>query len=136
MENSIHEHARGVNQVGLQFAYFDRMPVGQLMSRATSDLQTVRFFLGYGLIFAFMHVFTLLIVSVILFSLTPGLAALALLMGPALAAIAWRYSRLSNPVCTYMRPEGMTNAASVGSSMTVTLTACPLGRRRAMISAT
>jgi ABC-type multidrug transport system fused ATPase/permease subunit len=82
----------------LQFAYFDRMPVGQLMSRATSDLQTVRFFLGYGLIFAFMHVITLLIVSVILFTLNPGLAALALLMGPALAAIAWRYSRLSNPV--------------------------------------
>ena len=35
------------------------MPVGQLMSRATSDLQTVRFFLGYGLIFVFMQVFTL-----------------------------------------------------------------------------
>ena len=30
----------------LSFGYFDRMPVGQLMSRATSDLQTVRFFLG------------------------------------------------------------------------------------------
>lgn len=37
----------------LSFRYFDRMPVGQLMSRATNDLQTVRFFLGYGLIFLF-----------------------------------------------------------------------------------
>ncbi len=39
------------------------MPVGQLMSRATSDLQTVRFFLGYGLVFVFMQAFTLIIVT-------------------------------------------------------------------------
>ena len=32
----------------MSLSYYDRMPVGQLMSRATSDLQTVRFFLGYG----------------------------------------------------------------------------------------
>ena len=30
----------------LSFRYFDHMPVGQLMSRATNDLQTVRFFLA------------------------------------------------------------------------------------------
>src|SRR3954465_3763316 len=29
----------------MSLSYYDRMPVGQLMSRATSDLQTVRFFL-------------------------------------------------------------------------------------------
>ena len=29
------------------------------MSRATVDLQTVRFFLGYGLIFFFQHVLTI-----------------------------------------------------------------------------
>jgi ABC-type multidrug transport system fused ATPase/permease subunit len=79
-------------------AYFDRMPVGQLMSRATSDLQTVRFFLGYGLIFVFMQAFTLLIVAAILLWMNWGLAILALLMGPALLLVAWRYSRRSNPV--------------------------------------
>ena len=47
----------------MSLSYFDRMPVGQLMSRATSDLQTVRFFLGYGLIFIFMQAFTLIIVT-------------------------------------------------------------------------
>ena len=79
-------------------AYFDRMPVGQLMSRSTSDLQTVRFFLGYGLIFVFMQAFTLLIVSGILIWMNWWLAILALLMGPALLVVAWRYSRRSNPV--------------------------------------
>jgi ABC-type multidrug transport system fused ATPase/permease subunit len=82
----------------LSLGYFDRMSVGQLMSRATSDLQTVRFFLGYGLIFLFMHAFTLILVTAILISVDWPLALLALLMGPALLAIAWRYSRLSHPV--------------------------------------
>ena len=81
----------------LSFAYFDRMPVGQLMSRLTSDLQTVRFFLGYGLIFFFMQAFTL-VISAILLVLNWSLALLALAMGPALLAVAWRYSRRSNPV--------------------------------------
>ena len=42
----------------LSFGYFDRHQTGQLMSRATVDLQAVRFFLGYGLIFFFQHAFT------------------------------------------------------------------------------
>jgi ATP-binding cassette, subfamily B, bacterial len=82
----------------MSFAYFDRIPVGQLMSRATSDLQTVRFFLGYGLIFFFMQAFTLIIIAAILLVLNWSLALLALAMGPALLAVAWRYSRRSNPV--------------------------------------
>ena len=35
----------------LELAFFDSQQTGQLMSRATVDLQAVRFFLGYGLIF-------------------------------------------------------------------------------------
>lgn len=82
----------------LSFGFFDRMPVGQVISRATSDLQTVRFFLGYGLIFLFMHMFTLILVSVILFIINPGLAALSLVMGPILLVVAWRYSKISSPI--------------------------------------
>jgi ABC-type multidrug transport system fused ATPase/permease subunit len=82
----------------MEVAYFDRMAVGQLMSRATSDLQTVRFFLGYGLIFLFMQAFTLLVVTGLLLWINWSLALLALLMGPALLVVAWRYSRRSNPV--------------------------------------
>ncbi len=82
----------------LSFGYFDRMPVGQLMSRATSDLQTVRFFLGYGLIFMFMHVFTLVFVTVVLLFINVPLTVLALLMGPALALVAVRSSKRTHPV--------------------------------------
>jgi len=82
----------------LSFGYFDRMPVGQLMSRATSDLQTIRFFLGYGLIFLFMHAFTLVFVTVVLLFINVPLTLLALLMGPALVVVAARASKRSHPV--------------------------------------
>src|SRR5690348_1784779 len=35
--------------LSLELGFFDRQQTGQLMSRATVDLQAVRFFLGYGL---------------------------------------------------------------------------------------
>lgn len=82
----------------MSLSFYDRMPVGQLMSRATSDLQTVRFFLGYGLIFLFMQAFTLILITGILLWMNWPLALLSLLMGPALLVVAWRYSRRSNPV--------------------------------------
>jgi len=82
----------------LSFGFFDRMPVGQLMSRTTNDLQVVRFFLGYGLVFLFMNTFQLILITVVLFVINPGLAAVALLVGPALLVVATRYSRKSAPV--------------------------------------
>src|SRR6266545_2447401 len=39
----------------LSFGFYDRHQTGQLLSRATVDLQTVRFFLGYGLIVFFAY---------------------------------------------------------------------------------
>jgi len=82
----------------LSFAFFDRMPIGQLMSRATNDLQVVRFFLGYGIVFMFMNTVQLILITVVLFWINAGLAAVALLVGPALLVVATRYSRRSAPV--------------------------------------
>src|SRR5881397_983917 len=53
--------------VRLSFGFYDRHQTGQLMSRATVDLQTVRFFLGYGLIFFFQHILTIVGVTAIMF---------------------------------------------------------------------
>jgi ABC-type multidrug transport system fused ATPase/permease subunit len=83
---------------GMSSGYFDRMSVGQLMSRTTSDLQTVRFFLGYGLIFIFQHAFTLVLVSVLLFVIDVRLTFVALAVGPLLAMITVRSTRRTSPV--------------------------------------
>jgi ABC-type multidrug transport system fused ATPase/permease subunit len=81
----------------LSFGFYDRHQTGQLMSRATVDLQTVRFFLGYGLIFFFQHVLTLVGVTVYLLVLNWRLALVALTVTPVLVGLAYRYSEISHP---------------------------------------
>src|SRR3712207_9290410 len=46
LRNRVYSHLQS-----LEVAFFDEQQTGQLMSRSTVDLQAVRFFLGYGLIF-------------------------------------------------------------------------------------
>ncbi len=82
----------------LSFGYYDRHQTGQLMSRATVDLQTIRFFLGYGLIFFAQHVITIACVTVVLFFYEWKLALIALAITPLLIGVAYRYSRVSHPV--------------------------------------
>ena len=84
--------------VRLSFRFYDRHQTGQLMSRATVDLQTVRFFLGYGLIFFFQHIVTVVGVTVVLFFVNWTLALVALWITPVLVAVAYRYSHVSHPV--------------------------------------
>ena len=82
----------------LSFGYFDRHQTGQLMSRATVDLQTIRFFLGYGLIFFAQHVITIVCVTAVLFFYDWQLALIALAITPFLVGVAYRYSHVSHPV--------------------------------------
>jgi len=82
----------------LSFGFYDRSQTGQLMSRATIDLQSVRFFLGYGLIFFAQHVVTIVVVTAVLFVYSWNLALVALAITPVIALTAYRYSRVSQPV--------------------------------------
>ena len=81
----------------LELGFFDGQQTGQLMSRATVDLQSIRFFLGYGLIFLTQNALTILLASVVMFAIKPWLAALALLPVPFVVVAAARFNRLSRP---------------------------------------
>ncbi len=81
----------------LELGFFDRQQTGQLMSRATVDLQSVRFFLGYGLIFIAQSVVTILLAAIAMFLLQPGLAAVSLAPVPFVVLIAYRYGHRSRP---------------------------------------
>ncbi|HZT93331.1 MAG TPA: ABC transporter ATP-binding protein [Gaiellaceae bacterium] len=83
--------------VRLSFGFYDRHQTGQLMSRATVDLQGVRFFLGYGLIFFFQNLLTVLSVTVVLFFFEWRLAFIVLAVTPFLVALAYRYSHVAHP---------------------------------------
>jgi ABC-type multidrug transport system fused ATPase/permease subunit len=82
----------------LSFGFYDRHQTGQLMSRATVDLQSVRFFLGFGLIFFFQHVLTIVSVTAVLLVIEWRLALIALAITPVIVAVAYRYSHVSHPV--------------------------------------
>ena len=81
----------------LELGFFDRQQTGQLMSRATVDLQSVRFFLGYGLIFMLQSALTIVLASIAMIALQPGLALVSLLPVPFVVLIAQRYGRRARP---------------------------------------
>jgi ABC-type multidrug transport system fused ATPase/permease subunit len=82
----------------LSFGFYDRHQTGQLMSRATVDLQAVRFFLGYGLIFFFQHVLTIVGVTAVMFVTNWRLALAATAITPFIVILAYRYSTVSHPI--------------------------------------
>ena len=81
----------------LELGFFDSQQTGQLMSRATVDLQSVRFFLGYGLIFMAQSMLTILIAAAVMLAVNPPLAVVALAPMPFVIWVAFRYGRLNRP---------------------------------------
>ena len=82
----------------LSFGFYDRHQTGQLMSRATVDLQAVRFFLGYGLIFFFQHLTTIVGVTAVMLFTNWRLALVATAITPLIVIVAYRYSSVSHPI--------------------------------------
>jgi ATP-binding cassette subfamily B protein len=81
----------------LELGFFDRQQTGQLMSRATVDLQSVRFFLGYGLIWLGQSALSILLAAVAMLVIDPLLAAVALAPVPFVVIVATRYGLRSRP---------------------------------------
>src|SRR5947208_1047951 len=96
----------------LSFGFYDRHQTGQLMSRATVDLQGVRFFLGYGLIFFAQHVLTVIGVVIAMLIVDWELALISFAIAPALIAVAYRYSHVAHPLLREVQQK-MADVATV-----------------------
>jgi ABC-type multidrug transport system fused ATPase/permease subunit len=81
----------------LDLGFFDSQQTGQLMSRATVDLQSIRFFLGYGLVFITQSLLTIALASAVMLAINPVLALCALAPAPFVVYTASRYNRVSRP---------------------------------------
>ncbi len=81
----------------LDLGFFDSQQTGQLMSRATVDLQAIRFFLGYGLVFITQNLLTVTLASIVMLAINPLLALIALIPAPLIVYTASRYNRVSRP---------------------------------------
>jgi ABC-type multidrug transport system fused ATPase/permease subunit len=80
------------------FSYFDRWPTGQLMSRAMSDVQNVRMFLGYGLVFFATNIVMMVAVAIILLLLDWRMGLMSLAFLPFLLLVTVRFSRRLQPI--------------------------------------
>jgi ABC-type multidrug transport system fused ATPase/permease subunit len=92
LRNRLYTHLQS-----LELGFFDSQQTGQLMSRATVDLQSVRFFLGYGLIFMAQAALTIVIAAAVMIYVNPFLALVALAPTPFVIWVAARYGRLNRP---------------------------------------
>jgi ABC-type multidrug transport system fused ATPase/permease subunit len=81
----------------LELAFFDRQQTGQLMSRATVDLQAVRFFLGYGLVFILQSILTIVLAGTVMIITEPRLGLISLAPVPFVVLISYRYGRRARP---------------------------------------
>jgi ATP-binding cassette subfamily B protein len=81
----------------LELSFFDRQQTGQLMSRATVDLQAVRFFLGYGLVFILQSILTIVLAGIVMIATEPRLGLISLAPVPFVVLISYRYGRRARP---------------------------------------
>ena len=92
LRNALYGHLQS-----LELGFFDHQQTGQLMSRATVDLQSIRFFLGYGLVWIAQSGLTILFAATAMFAKDASLAALALVPVPFVVLVAARYGQRSRP---------------------------------------
>ena len=92
LRNRVYEHL-----LALELGFFDTQQTGQLMSRATVDLQSVRFFLGYGLVLISQAALTVVFAAIAVIVIDPTLALVSLFPIPFVIWIATRYGRRARP---------------------------------------
>ena len=77
----------------LPFSYYDRMPVGYLMSRLTSDAQRLAETIGWSLLDLSYGVVMIIAASITMFSLNWRLTLVVLIVVPPLAVVSWWFQQ-------------------------------------------
>lgn len=82
----------------LSFGYLDRSDTGQLIARATSDVEAVQNFMGHGSTGLVTSLGTYVVTLAVAFTVSWQLTLLALLTVPLLLWAGWSYSKASGPL--------------------------------------
>ncbi len=82
----------------LSFSYHDKIHTGQLLTRATSDVDRVQGFIGHGAVMLLSAVFMIGGSVVLLFSLNARLARIMLIMVPVTLALFALFARAAFPL--------------------------------------
>jgi ABC-type multidrug transport system fused ATPase/permease subunit len=82
----------------LSFSYYDQAQTGQLMSRATVDVEAIRMFFGMGMLGIFQSVIMVVAISIILLSMDWKLALMTIAFLPFISWIAYKFSSKIRPM--------------------------------------
>ena len=97
----------------LSLRFFDRQPIGDLMSRITNDLDSVNQFFDKGLYPAINSVFTLISTTVLMFIVSWQLSIVVILIAPVILVMMNLTSRYSGPAfATLQERTGALNGAA------------------------
>lgn len=89
----------------LSFRFYDQAQTGQLMSRATSDVDSLRRFLGFGLSTILSNVVVFFGVLALCFHINPLLSLVAMVTMPAMVVTSVIYSRKLRPTYTAVQQQ-------------------------------
>jgi ATP-binding cassette, subfamily B, multidrug efflux pump len=78
---------------GLSLRFFDRNPVGRLMTRVTNDVEALNELFSSGVVTVFGDIFTLVFILVALFILNPALALVTCLVLPLVFVVSLVFRR-------------------------------------------
>ena len=81
---------------GLSSTFYNQMPTGDIMSRATNDMNAVRSVLGPGIAYSVNTIMAFLFVIPMMIHISPMLTGLALIPFPIMAVLVNRFGRAIN----------------------------------------
>ncbi len=116
-------------------AFHDRWQTGQLLSRATTDLSTIRRFVGFGLVFLVVNVATFATVITLLIRLDPLLGSIVALSLIPVILVCARFERGYSVVSRRVQDQAGDLATNIEESATGIRVIKAFGRRRLMAQA-
>jgi ATP-binding cassette, subfamily B, bacterial len=114
----------------LPVSFHDRWQSGQLLSRATTDLSTIRRFIGFGIVFLVVNALTFCVVGGLLVAIYWPLGLLVLLSAIPLGWVSLRYERRYKRQARRVQDQQGELATRVEESAVGVRTIKAFGRRR------
>lgn len=87
----------------LSLDFFDRRPIGELMSRVTNDTQVIEQFISIGALEVGQAVITIIVTSIIMFWINPAFSLLTYVVVAGLVLVSWLITRPSGPAFTLLQ---------------------------------
>ncbi|MDD1701979.1 MAG: ABC transporter ATP-binding protein/permease [Methanoregula sp.] len=85
--------------------FFDRRPIGELMSRVTNDTQVIEQFISIGALATGQAIMTIIITSIVMLVVNPTLTVLAYVVVIGLVWVSWLITKISGPAFVILQEK-------------------------------